>query len=50
MKTLLDELKKINAELEMLAEYQRLMERRVQKVFKRMEAYIKRGESDGESE
>ena len=50
MKTLLDDLKKINAELEMLAEYQKLMERRIQRVFKRMEAHIKRGESDGKSE
>ena len=50
MKTLIDDLQSLNRELRILSEYQILLERRIQRVFNRMEAYIKRGESDGESE
>ena len=50
MKTLMDDLQSLNRELRILSEYQILLERRIQRVFNRMEAYIKRSETDGESE
>ena len=50
MKSLMDDLQSLNRELRILSEYQILLERRIQRVFDRMEAYIKRSETDGESE
>ena len=50
MKSLMDDLQSLNRELRILSEYQVLLERRIQRVFNRMEAYIKRSETDGESE
>ena len=50
MRTLMDDLQSLNRELRILSEYQILLERRIQRVFNRMEAYIKRRETDGESE
>ena len=50
MKSLMDDLQSLNRELRIFSEYQILLERRIQRVFNRMEAYIKRSESNGESE
>ncbi len=50
MRTLMDDLQSLNRELRIRSEYQILPERRIQRVFNRMEAYIKRSETDGESE
>ena len=50
MRSLMDDLQSLNRELRILFEYQKLFETRIQRVFDRMEAYIKRSESNGESE
>jgi hypothetical protein len=49
MKSLMDDLQSLNRELRILSEYQILLERRIQRVFNRLEEYIKRSESNGES-
>ena len=50
MKSLMDDLQSLNRELRILSEYQILLERRIQRVFNRMEAYIERRETNVESE
>lgn len=44
MRTLLEDLEMLNKELTMLVNYQKLLERKVQRVFNRMEQYIQRRE------
>ena len=50
MKSLLNDLENLNRELRILSEYQKLLERRIQRVFSRIEQYIERSESNAESE
>jgi hypothetical protein len=43
---LLQDLRKLNAELKVLAEYQILLERRISRVFLRLESRIRKGEKE----
>ena len=50
LKSLLEDLEMLNRELSMLVNYQKLLERKVQRVFNRMELYLHNRERDREED